>query len=148
MIHPYANKKVVFMPATSFTGPGALTFRGVSDSLASHHLEGSECCLIHADHPLSPTLGVYLNPNVRVGYNAPAYDAVHPKGHQLGILQILYGLWRNRFRRWFTTSFLKESVVLKRVRAWEAEDPSRSEKGTFCLINEMQVLVENGWAHV
>ena len=51
-----------------------LRFRGISDSLAELHLEGSECCLIHQDNPLTAKHGVWLNPNVRVGYNKEAYD--------------------------------------------------------------------------
>ncbi|KAH6670486.1 glycosyltransferase family 69 protein [Halenospora varia] len=57
-----------------------LKFRGVSDSLAQEHIEGSECCLIHADNPLRPSKGVYLNPNVRVSYNATTYVKVNPQG--------------------------------------------------------------------
>ena len=75
-----------------------LRFRGVPDTLAERHVEGSECCLIHADNRLSKDLGIWINPNVRVGYcdlrmkkgahswdeyknfcQMP-YDAVHPAG--------------------------------------------------------------------
>ncbi|OAQ97990.1 hypothetical protein LLEC1_03544 [Akanthomyces lecanii] len=80
---------IVVMPADPFVSPTKLRFRGIPDSLALQHLEGSECCLIHADNPLSKTLG-----------------------------------------------------------AWQKEDSARHEPGVFCLINEMQVLAENGWAHV
>ncbi|EFY90951.1 polysaccharide export protein (CAP59) [Metarhizium acridum CQMa 102] len=55
----------VVMPAEPFVSSTKLRFRGVPDSLANYHLEGSECCLIHADNPLSRTLGVYLNPKVK-----------------------------------------------------------------------------------
>lgn len=136
------------MPASAFTGANALRFRGVPDSLAERHLEGSECCLIHADNPASVEKGVYLNPNVRVGYGGPAYDTIHPKGPWLSSFRIVTGLWKNRFRRWLTTSSIKESVVLRRVKTWEQERAGRRERGTFCLINEMQILVDNGWAHV
>jgi hypothetical protein len=45
---------------------------------------------------------------------------------------------------------LKTWTVSRRLKAWEREDSTgnRAEYGTFCLINEMQVLVANGWAHV
>lgn len=46
-------------------------FRGVPDTLAHHHIEGSECCIIHADNRLSQHQGVWINPNVRVGYCRP-----------------------------------------------------------------------------
>jgi hypothetical protein len=141
-----------------------LRFRGISDSLAATHLEGSECCLIHADNPMSAQKGVWLNPNVRVGYNAPAYDCVHPSAGAGGggsisscngqawmsTRQILWGVWQSRLRRWFTTDALKTWTVLSRLENWMKEDSTetRAEPGSFCLINEMQVLVANGWAHV
>lgn len=122
-----------------------LRFRGIADSLATRHVEGSECCLIHADNPVSAQKGVWLNPRVRVGYSGEAYEAVHNK--QEGSY---YSVWENRLRRWFTTDRVKVWRILQRVHAWEAEDPtgSRGENGEFCLINEMQVLVARGWAHV
>ncbi|KAK3934056.1 cryptococcal mannosyltransferase 1-domain-containing protein [Diplogelasinospora grovesii] len=139
---------MVFMPAAAFYGEEGLAFRGIDDSLAEFHVEGSECCLIHADNPASYTLGVYLNPNVRVGYNSRAYQLVHPDGPWLGYLEIWSGLWKNRFYRWFTTVWIKEWVVRNRQSKWEHQQAGRQEKGTFCLINEMQVLLANGWAHV
>ncbi|EGS21769.1 uncharacterized protein CTHT_0036360 [Thermochaetoides thermophila DSM 1495] len=77
---PYfrASKSRMSMPTSAFTGIQGLKFRGIDDSLAVYHLEGSECCLIHADNPASRTKGVFLNPAVRVGYNRKAYETVHP----------------------------------------------------------------------
>lgn len=124
-----------------------LTFRGIPDTLALRHLEGSECCLIHADNPLSPNKGVWLNPQVRVGYNGPAYDAVS-QGNWLSMYEILAWSWKNRLMRWFTSVWFKEHVVRWRLSAWRKEYTSNDEKGIDCLINEMQVLVYNGWAHV
>lgn len=60
------DEPAVAMDASAFYDQN-LTFRGIPDDLASLHLEGSECCLIHADNPLSHSKGVFLNPNVRVG---------------------------------------------------------------------------------
>lgn len=142
---------IVSMDAQSFyntTEP--LLFRGVPDSLAEYHVEGSECCLIHADNPESPRKGVWLNPMVRVGYSSSAYHAVHssPSEVSLSVRTILEGLWENRFRRWFTSPWFETSIVSSRLAAWHSIDNSNEEKGTACLINEMQVLVENGWAHV
>lgn len=142
---------IVVMPAEPFVSPTRLRFRGVADSLARHHLEGSECCLIHADNPLSRTLGVYVNPRVRVGYSPAAYNATHPPPGSgaawLSAWDILAGLWTNRVRRW-TAVTLEGVVRRRRLRSWEAEEAGNREPGAFCLINEMQVLVENGWAHV
>ncbi|PLB48395.1 putative polysaccharide export protein [Aspergillus steynii IBT 23096] len=139
---------MVAMPIEPFVSDKPLRFRGIPDSLALQHLEGSECCLIHADNPLSSTRGVYLNPNVRVGYNAQAYDSVHPASAWIGLQSVAIALWENRFRRWATTSLLKRFVVRKRVNRWKADLDDREEPGEFCLINEMQVLISNGWAHV
>jgi hypothetical protein len=140
---------MVAMPAQPFSSSPPLHFRGVPDSLALHHVEGSECCLIHADNPLSYQKSIFLNPNVRVGYNPAAYAAVNPEtGVLLSSWRILLSLWENRLRRWFTSPWLKEWIVARRVRKWEAKEKGNREPGVFCLINEMQVLVENGWAHV
>lgn len=139
---------LVAMPTEPFTSSSKLRFRGIPDSLAEHHLEGCECCLIHADNPLTKTRGVYLNPHVRVGYNSAAYKAVHPEqGAWVSTWQIFSGLWINRIMRWVSAPF-DSLVVRKRVAAWEKEGIGRREPGEFCLINEMQVLVERGWAHV
>lgn len=136
------------MPTEPFLSDRPLRFRGISDSLALQHLEGSECCLIHADNPLSNTRGVFVNPNVRVGYNELAYHKVHPATAWVGLQNVAVSLWENRLRRWTTTPFLKKLVVRRRVNSWKAESDGRLEPGEFCLINEMQVLVANGWAHV
>lgn len=136
------------MDATPFYQNAPLRFRAISDSLAKSHLEGSECCLIHADNPLSREKGVWLNPNVRVGYNSPAYLAVNPVNNSwLSSYTITGGLWKNRFMRWFTTPWFKENVVWTRLWKWEKQSAGNREPGSFCLINEMQVLTENGWAH-
>jgi len=136
------------MPAAPFVGDQTITFRGIDDTLAGLHLEGSECCLIHTDNPASATQGIYLNPNVRVGYSRRAYDQVHSHGSWLSYTEIFIGLWKNRLVRWFTTPWFKEWKVRSEVRAWEEQRPDRRENGTICLINEMQGLTENGWAHV
>ncbi|KAH7493576.1 hypothetical protein FOMA001_g1010 [Fusarium oxysporum f. sp. matthiolae] len=137
---------IVAMPVEPFTSSSKLRFRGIPDSLAEHHLEGCECCLIHADNPLSKTRGVYLNPHVRVGYNLRAYQALHPEqGAWVSTWQIFSGLWTNRIMRWVSSPF-EAWVVRRRVAEWEKL--GGREPGEFCLINEMQVLVERGWAHV
>ena len=125
-----------------------LRFRGIPDSLATHHLEGSECCLIHVDNPQSAMKGVWLNPNVRVGYDLDAYATIHTSEPWPSFSDRFSGLWRNRIRRWLTTVWFKEWVVRNRVKSWAKEERGRDELGVHCLINEMQVLVHNGWAHV
>ncbi|EED19751.1 polysaccharide export protein (CAP59), putative [Talaromyces stipitatus ATCC 10500] len=151
---------MVAMPTSPFLSQTntPLRFRGIPDSLALHHLEGSECCLIHADNPLSSTHGVYLNPKVRVGYNRAAYTAVHPLKPQnwisssfspsSSLARIVVSFWENRLRRWFTMPVFERRVIRRRVKNWENEEGNRHEPGEFCLIDEMQVLVSNGWAHV
>ena len=125
-----------------------LRFRGISDSLAMTHLEASECCLIHADNDLTIRKGVWVNPNVRVGYSGKAYDAVHDLHNWLAVYDMLRGTWTNRLRRWTTTSWFERRLVNSRLRIWRKTEPHLTEPGAHCLINEMQVLVSNGWAHV
>lgn len=141
-----------------------LTFRALPRSLADHHLEASECCLIHADNPLSATHGVWLNPKVRVGYSGEAYAAVNPgsssisekKNKQtpwLPTSALVYGAWKNRVLRWTTTAYLKDRVVRGRLVEWREQQRKKGkerieEPGEFCVVDEMQVVVGNGWAHV
>jgi hypothetical protein len=133
------------MPASPFT-EDALLFRGIPDTLAASHLEGSECCLIHVDNPLRDKR-TYLNPQVRVGYNGVAYNNVHPQKILLSSWEIYKALWENRLLRWTTSPRLKEWKIRRKVAEWKRSS-KESEAGEICLINEMQVLVENGWAHV
>lgn len=135
------------MPAEPFLGNHAIRFRGTNDSLAKHHLEGSECCLIHADNPLSAKKGIFLNPAVQVGYNMTAYNAVHSSYAVMSPLRMLGRVWQNRIVRWFTTPWFKERVVHSRVAKW-AEETQQNEPGEYCLVNEMQVIFQRGWKHV
>lgn len=141
---------IIAMNAEPFYLHPRLAFRGIADSLASLHVEGSECCLIHADNLFMRDRGVWLNPNVRVGYNARAYKAVNPGTSSVWIsyLSIARGLWINRSRRWFTSSWLKDLVIKYRVFWWRRSHPNSRESGIWCLVDEMQVLAANGWAHV
>jgi hypothetical protein len=135
------------MPIEPFLASPPLRFRGIPDSLASSHVEASECCLIHADNPLSATKGVFLNPNVKVGYNGSSYDALHSLGATLSLFHIFRLIWWNRFMRLITTPLFKEQIVRTRLGKWIVETKSW-ERGDFCLVNEMQVLVETGWKHM
>ena len=125
-----------------------LSFRAIPDSLAKSHVEGSECCLIHADNPLSRTKGVWVNPNVRVGYNGTSYNAVNDDGIWPSSYAIATGLWRNRLLRW-TQSFRasKGREVVSRFQEWKAGSTGVAEPGPWCLIDEMQILLWNGWGH-
>lgn len=136
------------MPAKPFLSSPPLRFRGIPDSLAQLHLEGSECCLIHADNPLSIQKGVYLNPLVRVGYNGAAYAAVHPTTNWISAWGILQGIWTNRLRRLSDISWLKGEMIRGQIDRWRALDPRNQEDGQICIINEMQILHRYGWIHV
>ena len=139
---------IVAFDVAPFYAAERLEFRGVSDDLALQHVEASECCLIHADNPLSSKRGIWLNPDVRVGYSPEAYAAVHSSSPWPGLVLQLYGIWTNRVRRWLSTPALKKAAINKRLSLWANGRSNVSEPGDYCLINEMQVLVENGWAHV
>lgn len=148
------NGIVAFKSAPFYANP-SLRFRGIPDSLAEQHLESSECCLIHADNKPAKSRGVWLNPNVRVGYNAKAYETVNPRAGKWprGGTRVL-GLWCNRLSRWFgwLQRMSEKSTVVSRVDSWL--DDARREKreveqpAQHCLINEMHVLEGAGWAHV
>lgn len=149
------NGLVVFQADPFYEVP-PIRFRGIPDSLAIHHLEASECCLIHVDNRLSATQGVWLNPNVRVAYNAKADKVVRSRTSVWPSRRDkVGGVWSNRWARWtgFPRRYMERYVVNRRIRSWrdkaqgEAEEGNH-ENGTYCIINEMQVLVENGWAHV
>ncbi|KAK6193188.1 hypothetical protein LQW54_012713 [Pestalotiopsis sp. IQ-011] len=146
------NGIVVFDAAPFHSNP-PLRFRGIDDSLAEFHLEGSECCLIHADNFLSSEKGVWLNPNVRVGYNVKSYNKIITDQFPTPFWTVVGG-WANRIMSWrigFQTS-LESRVVHKRIEEWIAETPAgelpRYEPGEACLINEMQIMWSNGWKHL
>jgi hypothetical protein len=155
---PTNTDLVVIMDATPFYDRlSPLQFRGIPDSLATHHLEGSECCLIHADNPLTSQKGVWLNPDVRVAYSGKAYEAVHPSSTSAWTTswQRLTGRWENRVRRLFTSDGLKSRIVFSRLRSWQRDTDwagdkkkKRVEPGGFCLVDETHVIVDIGWAHV
>ena len=140
---------MIAFDAEPFVSMEPLQFRGVKDSLAKSHLEGSECCLVHYDNPLSGQKGIWLNPNVRVGYTSDAYKKVHSSnGAWPSLAEAYMGTGWNRLARWVSTDKIKIRAVHNRVVEWQTSGKARFEPGVECLINEMQVLVENGWAHV
>ncbi|KAK6415245.1 hypothetical protein LTR95_017614, partial [Oleoguttula sp. CCFEE 5521] len=117
------NGAVLMDAAPFYTAADRFAFRGISDDLSLYHVEGSECCLIHADNPLSKSRGVFLNPAVRVGYNASAYGIVNPPGNApwLSVLNIVRGSWENRIRRWFWTDYFVRSKIDGRLQKWAAD---------------------------
>ncbi|KAL9580770.1 MAG: hypothetical protein Q9212_004296 [Teloschistes hypoglaucus] len=141
---------IIAFDAAPFYHTPALRFRGIPDSLARYHVEASECCLIHADNPLTADRGVWLNPNVRVGYSPEAYDKINPSGKPWPtVMESLLGLWKNRFWRWVMPTFHKKWKMRGRLNKWTRKGLGEISEGeVLCLINEMQVLVANGWAHV
>lgn len=144
------NGMVLFDAAPFYADP-PLKFRGIADSLADLHLEASECCLIHADNALSahPDKGVWLNPNVRVGYSVKAYKAVQGKHGATfpGPFATVLGEWANRWL-WFrgnVQQHLERGTIMARLLRWRG---AGSEPGHACLINEKQIMWMNGWRHL
>lgn len=137
--NPETNKYLTTVSFNSkpFLPPRSLNFRGIPDDLASHHLEASECCLIHYDNPLSSDHGVFVNPQVRVGYKQPAYEAVRS-----------WPLPRDAIFGWFVGMLIGISSRENKEIAMRLSKWGGSEMGKDCLIDEMQVLVYNGWKHV
>jgi hypothetical protein len=145
------NGMVVFDAAPFYDEEHGLEFRGIADDLAVEHLEGSECCLIHADNPLSGQKGVWVDPNVRVTYNGTTYSSVSAseKGGQWpSTWQIVTGLWKNRLKRWGSAFRWRDRSIEGKVEAWRMQDADRHhEHGAYCLIDEMQIMLWNGWGH-
>lgn len=173
---------MLFMDAAAFYGPRSdllpqpidstelgLPFRGVPDSLASHHLEGSECCLIHTDYnTINPNhSGLYVNPSVRVAYSIDAYANVHANTssaasvdgvHQqfLSATQYLFATYLHRLNRIRTPTYEKQSRgVHAKVQKWLKEEGTLAKRekelgaaGEMCIIDEMHLLMKNGWYHV
>lgn len=151
------NGMVLFDAAPFYADP-PLRFRATPDSLADLHLEASECCLIHADNVVGPQAakGVWLNPNVRVGYSPSAYRAVQGRqGEKFpGPFTTVVGAWTNRWLRCRgrVSEYFESATVRKRLERWWAEtpgdEPNSKEPGVTCLINEKQIMWLNGWRHI
>ncbi|PQE12900.1 polysaccharide export protein [Rutstroemia sp. NJR-2017a BBW] len=150
------NGMVVFDAEPFYPSPGngsgkaILRFRGTSDSLAEKHVEGSECCFIHADNDeLRKKKGVWLNPNVKTAYSSETYDMVNAERWPQWWQAVVW-VWKWRVARvgvlgW---GWAERWVIEDRVRRWEAGGAGRVERGRECLINEMQILYQSGWQHV
>lgn len=145
---------VVFDAEPFYPSPGdgrdVLKFRSTSDSLAEKHIEGSECCLIHADNDeLRKKKGVWLNPNVRTAYSSETYKIMNA-GRWPTWWQAVAWEWKWRFARIrvLGLGWAETRIVEGRVARWEAEGEGRVERARECLINEMQILYQSGWQHV
>jgi hypothetical protein len=136
-----------------------LRFRALPDSLASKHLEASECCLIHTDMVSMPggigNNGIYLNPSVRVGYTINAYNLTHvgPEETFVSATQYVTGVWLNRLKRNLIAKVSKTMKgVEKKLQRWKKEGENslekREENGGLCIIDEQHILIWNGWKHV
>lgn len=66
------------------------------------------------------------------------------------------GMWKNRYARWTAWGgvWSEQWLVRRKLHKWAKQGQmmsppeKREEPGGECLINEMQVLFENGWQHV
>jgi hypothetical protein len=157
---PFTSSLPSTLPTPQSPTDLGLPFRGIPDSLASKHLEGSECCLIHAD--LAATnphhSGIYLNPAVRVGYTIEAYNSTHFGAHEdtfLSPTQYALATWRHRLATYLAPTAKKQlRSIHKRVDQWLKDPGTLSERsrelgqGEMCLIDEMHLLIWNGWKHV
>ena len=149
------NGMIVFDSSPFYDG---LQFRGLSDSLASKHLEASECCLIHTDmNVTTPGAGdrIYVNPSVRVGYTVDAYNITHAGSEEnfVSPSQYIAGIWTNRLRRNVLPQITKTMKEVRRKMArWIKEGENslekREESGEICIIDEQHILIWNGWKHV
>ncbi|KAK4942672.1 hypothetical protein LTR10_017621 [Elasticomyces elasticus] len=134
-----------------------LRFRALPDSLASKHLEASECCLIHTDMTAMNLAGngIYMNPSVRVGYTVNAYNLTHagPEKTFVSSMQYVKGMWLNRIRRNVLPTVPKViKEIDTKIARWKKEGGNslekREETGQLCIIDEQHILIWNGWKHV
>lgn len=149
------NGMIVLDTAPFYDG---LRFRALPDSLASKHLEASECCLIHTDMMAmmgSAARGIYVNPSVRVGYTVNAYNLTHsgPDQNFVTGTQYVTGVWLNRIKRKILGRVTKATQdVGRKMERWRKEGSSslesREESGEMCIIDEQHILIWNGWKHV
>jgi hypothetical protein len=121
-----------------------LSFRAIDDSMAQYGLDASECCLIHADNPMSAEAGVFLNHDVRLAYSETTYAKVHDSTWRCQFSWL--PSWKGVLRLF--PVFLSRVGLDRRMRDWQKHYPSSVEAGKHCVCAETQVLAENGWAHI
>ncbi|KAL8835215.1 MAG: hypothetical protein Q9170_003411 [Blastenia crenularia] len=152
-LYPYfssrSSKEAIMAGHDNLENP--LKFRGIPDSLAQYHVEASECCTVHYDNPLTSSLGVWINPAVRVGYSSAAYNAVQTGDRQPNWptrSELRWGHWKSKWI-WrlqdpgFSLSIWKTRY---RLRQWQRNHPQELEPGLACASDLAMVLTSNGWA--
>lgn len=138
-----------------------LRFRGLPDSLAVTGLEASECCLIHADLIARDQAkkGIFINPAARSGYERAAWNLTHrpPDDNFVSSDQYVAGIYRMRLARWKTDGISSSAGqrmgrIYDKIARWREEGhvlgEKREEVGDYCAIEEMHILIWNGWKHV
>ena len=127
------------MPAHPFVAKASqhrLQFRSLPDHLVEFfQLDAHEGCLLHVDNPLTASLGVYVNPRVRVTRTRTGYRAAHRRGADepdwLSAWWIVRGTWAGRIRRLLHGA--PENVPEARVARWREGNPGAEEPGLYCL---------------
>jgi hypothetical protein len=106
--------------------------------------------LANTAHSDSDSNQVFLNPLVRVSYTPAASKA------QTSILQLVIERVTARYvgiaydiRDWWVRRKLVKDRTerAEKVRKWEQETGEKGV-GEVCLIDQMQLLTPNGWAHI
>lgn len=146
---------IVAFDAAPFQRPDKpLRFRGISDTLAQCHVEASECCTVHYDNPLTSSLGVWINPAVRVAYSAAAYNAISAAqtGNHNSMWptssELRWGYWSSKWIWWLRDPGSSLSVwkTRYRIRQWQQGHPREHEPALCCASDLAMVLTSNGWA--
>lgn len=87
---------------------------------------------------------------MRVGYTPYEYEEAQKIEDNLTHFAIFRALWYIRIREWAMLPFSspKDWAVRPRVHAWERISAANHEVGSFCLVDEMQVLTPTSWTGV
>ena len=93
---------------------------------------------------------------MRVGYTELAYNQTHFGEAEtfISARQYVLAMWLHRLNRLRTESAeMGMSVVRQRLEKWKGEvekgltREKRDEYGEMCLVDEMHLLIWNGWKH-
>lgn len=134
-------------PFQDFRQP--LRFRAINDSLAKYYVEASECCLIQYDNSLSASKGVWMNPNVRVGYGVKRYAAAHPPSGWPSTAETTMGRLSDQWTRWTQSNRQRRKEIEHRYEEWAQESLWNDEIALDCLVDKMMVVSEKGkWREV
>ena len=147
------NGLVAFDAAPFQTPEHPLRFRGIPDSLAQYHVEASECCTIHYDNSFSESLGVWINPAVRVGYSEDAYNAISASQadgsspNWPSTSELRWGYWKSKWL-WRIKDPFTPLKISSRIRNWQHRFPHEKEPGLACVSDLAMILMPNGWKHL